>query len=259
MPAQFNSWWEFIRFSETVSLKDRFIHDHAVMDFLDTLLETSHSRHTTINAGNYLWRAQLGNATVQRRDVHDDVEVIYEEEIPYAAERMKPLPFAAHEGRANPRGIPCLYVATDAQTAMSEVRPWLGANVSIGQLRLKKELKLVDFSVGHATAGKYFLTEPAPEVREATIWTQVDKAFSQPINNDLATAEYVPTQIISEFFRRKGFDGVVYKSSLGPGHNIALFDIEVAEVVNCAIRTAKGISYDFSPPINGYNVASVVA
>lgn len=40
---------------------------------------------------------------------------------------MKPLSNSASEGRANPKGIPYLYVATDKETAMSEVRPSLGA------------------------------------------------------------------------------------------------------------------------------------
>lgn len=257
MPTQFNSWMDFIHFSDSVRQHDRFFHDQKVMDFLDTLLQTSSGRHTTLPDGRYLWRAQLGNAWYARTDVHENLEVTYDEEIPYDIERMKPLPYAAHEGRANPRGIPCLYVATDAETAMSEVRPWLGANVSIGQFRLKKQVKLIDFSVGHAAGGRFFLEEPTPEIREATIWTQVDKAFSEPVSNDMGSAEYVPTQIISEFFRKQGFDGVVYKSNLGPGHNLALFNLQVAEMVNCAIRSTKEINFEFGPPMNGYNVKGV--
>ncbi len=33
---------------------------------------------------------------------------------------------------------------------------------------------------------------------------------------------------------RSGFDGVAYRSSLGGGHNIALFDLACAELVNAA-------------------------
>ena len=256
MPSQFNSWWDFIRFEESVRQRNRFFHEPKVIEFLDTLLQTCSSRHRTIKEGKLLWRAQLGNATYQRADMHEDVEVVYDEEIPYPAERMKPLPYAAHEGRANPRGIPCLYVATDPETAMSEVRPWLGANVSIGQFILKKEVTLIDFSVGHASAGKYFIEEPTPAVREAAIWTQIDKTFSEPASNDMGSTEYVPTQVISEFFRNQGFDGVVYKSSMGPGHNVALFDLEAAALMNCAIRTAKRITFDFGPPMQGYDVPS---
>ena len=61
----------------------------------------------------------------------------------------------------------------------------------------------------------------------------------------MAVAEYAPTQIISEFFMKKGFDGVVYKSNFGAGFNIALFDLEVADVVNCALCMTKSVAYDF--------------
>ncbi len=257
MPSQFGSWWDFIRFSESVRQHDRFFHDEKVLDFLDTLKQTSTSRHRTLREGHCLWRAQMGHAWNKRTDLHEDIEVTYDEEIPYDAERMKPLPYAAHEGRANPRGIPCLYLATDAETAMSEVRPWLGASVSIAEFRLKRQVTLIDFSIGHASGGNYFLEEPEPNVREASIWTQVDKNYSQPVSNDMGSAEYVPTQIISEFFRKQGFDGVVYKSSLGPGFNLALFDLQVADLVNCAIRSTKAISFDFGPSMSGYNVKGV--
>ena len=40
----------------------------------------------------------------------------------------------ARHGRANPRGIPYLYLANDQLTAISEVRPWVGCYVSIATL-----------------------------------------------------------------------------------------------------------------------------
>ena len=58
-------------------------------------------------------------------------------------------------------------------------------------------------------------------------------------------AEYVPTQVIAEFFRVNGFDGVVYKSKLGSGFNIALFDIAAAELINCSLVTVNGLSFTF--------------
>ena len=254
MSAQFSSWWDFIRFSESVRQHNRFIHDQQVMDFLNTLLQTSNSRHRTLQDGSYVWRAQLGSDSCMKTEKHENIEIIYEDDTPFAADRMKPRQYAAHEGRANPRGIPCLYVATDSETAMAEVRPWLGANVSIGQFRLKKQVTLIDFSVGHDAAGKYFFEEPDPLIRESTIWNQVDKAFSEPVSNDMAEADYVPTQIISEFFKKQGFDGVVYKSKLGQGHNLALFDLQVADMSDCAIRLTKAINFEFSPPTQGYSV-----
>lgn len=87
---------------------------------------------------------------------------------------------AAHEGRVNPRGIPCLYAASNLETAVAEVRPWLGALVSVAQLSPVRLLRLVNCSDGHDS--------------------------------------------------KLAYDGVAYKSKLGQGFNLALFDLASAEV-----------------------------
>lgn len=250
MPQQFMSWWDFNRFTASVRERARFVHDAHVTEFLETLYETSTTRHRTIPAGRIVWRAQLGHATEERSQ--DDV--VWDEQVPYAADRMKPMRFAAHEGRVNPKGIPCLYVSNEKKTAMAEVRPWLGAMVSIAQLKLNKEICLIDFSVGHGARPNFYFEEPEPSEREKSIWEQVDCAFSEPAAQDVAVAEYAPTQIISEFFMKKGFDGVVYKSNFGEGFNIALFDLEVADVVNCALCRTKGVAYDFGDSEKGFTI-----
>lgn len=238
-------------FAYAVQHTSRFVHDKSVTAFLDTLFETSKHRHRKISCDKYVWRAQLG-ATTQDM-VQDDVE--YTEPVPYPAERMKPLPRMANEGRVNPKGIPCLYVANDKDTAMSEVRPWVASTVSLAQLKLNRDVTLVDFSVEHdRSGGPFFFEEPTPKKREKAVWAQVDSAFSKPVTTDHSTAEYVPTQVISEFFKKKGLDGVVYKSQLGPGFNIALFDLGVADLVNCALYSVKSIAFNFVPDGRGYNI-----
>lgn len=251
MPKQFKSWWDYMTFSHAVKHKSRFVHDKVVTAFLDTLLQTSKTRHRHIPADRYVWRAQSGAVTEIREQ--DDVE--YDELVPYPVHRMKPLPYSAHEGRVNPKGIPCLYVATDKETAMSEVRPSVGDKISLAQLRLTRELTLIDFSVGHENAGTpLFLEEPSPKKRENAVWTHVDQAFSKPVTTDHATAEYVPTQIIAEHFKNSDFDGVVYKSRLGPGYNLALFNVDVAEVVSCSLQSVKSVNFEFNPEHKGYSI-----
>lgn len=249
MPKEFKSWTDFDRFSNSVKRKARFVHERRVITFLNTLLETSNQRHRHISAGKYIWRAQLGCATEER--MQDDA--VWDEPVAYPPVRMKPLPHVAHEGRVNPKGIPCLYVASDKETAMAEVRPWIGSKVSVGQLRTMRDLTLIDFSQGHDSKFNIYFEEPPPAEREKHIWEQVDRAFSTPVTSDLATAEYVPTQVIAEFFKKKGFDGVAYKSQLGPGFNLALFDLEVASVVNCSLYPVKSVSFTYGEVEHGYH------
>ncbi|WP_424017919.1 RES family NAD+ phosphorylase [Marinomonas arenicola] len=58
----------------------------------------------------------------------------------------------------------------------------------------------------------------------------MDKAFSTPTKSSDLKSDYAPTRIISEFIKYRGYDGIAYRSSLGPGINIALFDLDVANI-----------------------------
>lgn len=168
---------------------------------------------------------------------------------------MKPLRNSAHEGRVNPRGIPCLYAAGDMQTAISEVRPWVGAMVSVSQLGLNRDLRLVSFLDGADTQLNIdvFFEEPAPEDRENIVWQEIGRAFSRPVSLDPGVAEYAPTQVIAERLKKEGYDGIVYKSRLGQGINFALFDIDSAAVLDGRLHKIKGVSYEISEKANWYS------
>lgn len=69
------------------------------------------------------------------------------------------------------------------------------------------------------------------------------------------SADYVATQIIAEQFKRAGLGGIAYKSKFGEsGYNIAVFDIEAAELINCSLFEVKNIEMDFSQQDNPYVV-----
>jgi hypothetical protein len=67
-------------------------------------------------------------------------------------------------------------------------------------------------------------------------------------------ADYVPTQIVAELFKANNFDGVAYRSSLGDGHNVALFDLDMAELVSCFLFQVKSIRFEFQESANPYIV-----
>ncbi len=65
--------------------------------------------------------------------------------------------------------------------------------------------------------------------------------------------DYVPTQIIAETFKLNGFDGVAYKSSYGEdGFNVALFDLTVADLINCGLYRIDDVSVKISEQDNPY-------
>ncbi len=248
--AQFDSWQSYRTFAWSVKQKARYVFEDQVERFLETVLATSAGRRRDFPSGRVLWRAQQGH---DWETIHQDAEE-FEVPAPFPPTRMKPLPHSAREGRVNPKGIPCLYLATDKETAMAEVRPWVGSYVSVGQFKTLKGLVLVDCFIEHARGFVFFFEEPDPAEREKAVWADIDRAFSEPVNPDESTAEYAPTQILAEAIRSHGYDGIVYKSLLGKGFNVALFDKSVVDLVNCFLYEAKSVSFEFHETANPYFV-----
>ena len=150
---------------------------------------------------------------------------------------MKPLADRAHEGRVNPRGIPCLYMATDDVTAMMEVRPWAGSVLTISHLVLLKGVTLVDCT----QAAEFNLDEPMTQRLESNNWHVLNEAFSLPVFQAEDVADYAPTQYIAEVFRAAKYDGIMYESKVGSGKNVAIFGPAIAEVVSMQLRQANNL------------------
>ena len=247
---EFKSWQSYSEFKRTVRNENRYFRGQSTEQFLNTVLTTSESRKLDLPKKKYLWRAQLGH---DWRPVYQEDEHIADEPAPFPPPRMKPLINEAADGRANPKGIPYLYLATTKETAMAEVRPWLGSLISVGQFETQKDMVLINCANHHKRFVFYF-KEPTAEEKEQTVWANIDKAFSEPVTLNDRVADYVPTQIIAEFFKTNGFDGIFYKSTLGEGYNVVLFDIESATLINCNLYEAKKIFFDFQQASNPYSL-----
>jgi hypothetical protein len=61
--------------------------------------------------------------------------------------------------------------------------------------------------------------------------------------------------VLAEVFRNHGFDGLIYGSTLGPGKNVAIFDLRDAELVNCTLHHVNGVKFEFSQADNTYYMA----
>lgn len=249
--TEFESYRSYREFALSVTRRWRYAREPKQAAFLEAVLATSVARQELIPSATRLWRSQLDHA-LHPEDLGGGV--VEELPAPCDVARMKPLSDRAREGRANPKGIPYLYLATDQKTAVAEARPWIGSYVSIAQFALMRDVRVVNCVTDDHRIMMY-LQEPEPEERERAVWRDIDRAFSQPVTHADDTADYAPTQIVAEFFRENGLDGVAYGSSLGPGHNVVLFDTEAATPVKCGLVQVRGVKLDLSLAANPYFVA----
>lgn len=137
----------------------------------------------------------------------------------------------ASHGRANPAGIPYLYMASEPETAVSEIRPHTGEFATVATFKVKNGLNVVDLRnpktlVSPFTTG---LTEEIVRLRaDLPFLEALGQELTRPVLPRSAATDYVPSQYLCEFIKKKGFDGVMYQSSVGSGKNLALFNAEVA-------------------------------
>jgi hypothetical protein len=235
----FRSASAYSKFVASIRRNYRYVRTPEQQAFLDAVQATAPERALTMKADYVLWRAQLGHDW----RTHEQDGVTYEIETAHPPARMKPLAEKASDGRVSTRGIPCLYLATQEDTAILEVRPLIGSFVSVAQFKTRCELRLIDCS--RKEIGDLAFLDPnlsADEV-DKIVWSNMNRAFSEPVERGDESLDYIPTQILAEHFKFLGFDGVAYKSSYGEsGFNVALFDLASADLINCILYRVKDVS-----------------
>jgi RES domain-containing protein len=245
--TEFKSLYSYQDFAQEVRGKSRYFWTQKTHDFLEALKDSWTDREFILRKDDRkgVWRAQKGCDWDPIYDNEGDH--VDDDPAPYAVERMIPRSDKASEGRANPKGIPMLYAATNRKTAVAEMRPGVGDQVSVAQLLISNDLTLINCSKHYGKRNtKIWLggNPPAKEIVRA-VWTDIDNAFAKPITPNDETADYIPTQILAEYFKNNGFDGIVFKSSVAAGHNLVVFNPSLLEVGNRQVVEINKVNYKF--------------
>ena len=162
------------------------------------------------------------------------------------------------EGRANARGITCLYVASDVDTTLHEVRAGVFDFVCVGTFRLKKDITVVDLRA---------IAEISPFVEGLEYLDHaINKQYLEKLNTEMSkslrrsdsTLDYVPTQYIVDFIKsiehndEQEYDGIEYNSTTNPGgYNLAIFNPDLSRFLRkiiifyewCRPNEITGIRY----------------
>lgn len=230
------AFWEF---ENEVTRQSRYVRSPKAAQFLEAVIATCPDRLSTIGAGTVFWRAQIGHRWT------DDVAAGKRIPLPHPEARMKPWDDRAYEGRVNPKGIPCLYFATDRDAAMSEVRPGIGSIVSVARFEAIRDLVVVDCSRFAQPFDRQAIHNEGDDM-ENLVWSHIDYAFSRPVVRSDNTAGYAATQILAEAFKTQGYDGIIYKTAFSQdGHNVALFDLNCASFLDASLFHVREVQFKF--------------
>ena len=163
-------------------------------------------------------------------------------------------PKYTQNNRMSPVGISYMYLGNDVKTCIQEVRSrGVFQQYLVGEYLTRKKLKLLD------TTQVPSLESPSCFSEEFDIskkWVShfvrdFEEEISQPLDEDRKTLEYVATQVLAEYIRKIGYNGISYKSSYNKDKvNYVLFCTINEDIsspgVDCSIYSLKGILQPFT-------------
>jgi hypothetical protein len=173
---------------------------------------------------------------------------------PFTIDEMgaPPRRIASH-GRANPAGIPYLYLGSSPITAISEIRPHTGERACVADFTTPADLNLTDLRNARKMVSPFlFLLEDDSDItrmrNDLPFLERLGDELTRPIVPQSAAIDYTPSQYLCEFIKKCGYHGVVYRSSVSDGINLALFDPKLArcgavtgyDITRVAVEIAAG-------------------
>ncbi|ACF00451.1 RES domain protein [Rhodopseudomonas palustris TIE-1] len=211
-------------------------------DLLGFLDELSDRMTRVVSAGTRFFRARIG--VEARYADHSDFgwrrSIVRQ---PYrGTELSAPPPPLASGGRLNRAGVSFLYLASDAATAAAEVRPHPGHYLSIGEFECLQNIRIASLDAG--------IMQYAGNEHELELFHflySADQLMATPVPPE-KTARYSITQLIADCLRRKGFEGVSFRSSIGVGNNLCIFKPEWFAPVDGSevVQRVKSLAYELA-------------
>lgn len=148
-------------------------------------------------------------------------------------ELLAPPNYLAKEGRCNPEWISYLYLCSDIETAISEVKPSEGELVTVARIEINDNCKFFKFNVNDVQEGKY-----------RALINVIDEDLSQVITAN-EKMSYIPFQFISEYIKNKGYSGFIYSSAVGDGLNYLIYEPKDIQVISRELFHIKEVKYYF--------------
>lgn len=185
-----------------------------------------------VESATEMYRARIGFADKKRPLFEPDADWHY---VPFSDGQLScPPPPLAGAGRLNRPGVALLYLASDELTAIHEVRPHPGHIVSTGAFRTRRQVRVADFyRVSIAD-----FAESDESLDQYLLLKTIDGLFCLPVVPE-ERQKYSFTQFLADAVRRIGFDAVAYRSSVGNGQNVGVFDPNICSYVQGSAKAIR--------------------
>lgn len=225
-------WHEF---RQNIKHEHRFINSLPLE--IEALFKEKSKNSKILEKGEIFYRARIGSGD-------KNVSIPFDANLSDMG--MPPLDMV-RMGRANPDGIRYLYLANRKETALAEVRPWCGAEVTIGDFELMDNILSMDFSYSSQMSLFKVINSDQSEtvMSEIAFFNNLSDEMSKPISPNESYLEYIPTQFITEVIKSVGYEGMIFNSSLSDGLNVVLFSQDRINIVRTELYTVHRNNFDF--------------
>lgn len=250
--------WE--SFCQEVLFKKRFFINHPL---LDRLAEIAITVEMSIAPGAVYYRARIIDDNTAKKEhmlsrCYRSDSSEEEERTWYRNKANKfrgltkegsyvpPDPLLIRDARSNPKFIRYLYIAESPTTAVFEVRPILYNAVNVAGIEVKENLLVANIAVDIDMS-----LDKERSVDELLL-SFVQSAFSFPTNNP---DDYIPSQVIAEYFRYLGYDGIRYSSALHKGgFNLTIYDVTKCEAIFSTDLRLENMKIYLRPALGAENI-----
>jgi hypothetical protein len=203
--------WEY--FTSRIKHERRFF-DDATKKCLETILgepDSSRAKELPLleigpdTKVELLWRARLVDSEEQAKTI-----------LKGPISGLGPPPAAnAAAGRMNAAGISVFYGALSEDTAIAEVRPYVGNLIIVGSFRPLQKLRLLNLpDIDVCFTGSIFSPEFEDRLARRKFFQIFHSLIAKPIQPRDELLEYIPTQAVAEYVANVlKFDGILYASA----------------------------------------------
>ena len=219
---------DYSKFEDELKYHNRFFVDPK---FVELIKETINLNENVLNKGIKLYRARIHKSEDDKKSTFNNRQM------------FNPEPEKAIRGRSNPDGISYLYLSSDIDTCIKEVSPKFYDIITIGEFKLKSNIRIVNYVVSFPPSQNNYITSLNHCIR---------LTFSRYQISARPEIEYLPYQFICELIKNENYDGVLYNSSfdlnpLTDSFNLVLFNANLVELddSNCLLIKIMSTEYKY--------------
>ncbi|WP_178023487.1 RES family NAD+ phosphorylase [uncultured Paenibacillus sp.] len=156
----------------------------------------------------------------------------------------------ASAGRVNSAGIRCLYLASDLDTTIHEIRAGVFDYVTIGRFELTQDIVVVDLkAIDHISPFIEGL-DPLEHAINKEHLKRINLEIGRPLRRSDSILDYIPTQYIADFIKsimyegKPEYAGIEYNSTINhSGQNLAVFYPELFDCTGVEVYHINELSY----------------